>query len=309
MIERKPDAQIVPSPGSPIPSIRIGAFTVRGLSDGLFRLDGGAMFGVVPKVLWERISPADDLNRILMGLNPVLIQGPSATLLVETGVGSRHDAAFAERFAIQQPPTLVEGLAAVGLQPEDVDFVVNTHLHWDHAGGNTIALPDGRLAPTFPRATYVAQSADWEEAIHPHERNHGSYRPDDYRPIAEAGRLRLVDGDAELVEGVRLERVGGHTRGHQLVRVSSGGETLLFLADLVPTTRHVEYAWLMGYDLYPVETLEQKKRLIPQGAAEGWVVAFAHDPEHHFGRIRLERVKGRERPVFEELAPRVIGDR
>lgn len=307
MSERNPSAVTTiagaPASGVSIPVVRVGEFRVYGLSDGRFRLDGGAMFGVVPKVLWDRVSPADELNRIRLGLNPILIQGPGGNVLVETGVGSRHDAAFAERFGVEQPPTLAQSLAAVGVRPEQIDFVVDTHLHWDHAGGNVVALPDGRLAPAFPRATYVVQSADWEEATHPHERNHGSYRPDDYRPIAEAGRLRLVDGDLELMEGVHLDRVGGHTRGHQIVRVASGGSTLAFLADLVPTSRHVEYAWLMGYDLYPVETLEQKKLVIPRAAAEGWIVAFAHDPDHHFGRLRLESVRGRERPVFEPLAP------
>jgi len=303
MIERRLAPSDPTNPAERIPpSVRIGEVAVYGLSDGFFRLDGGAMFGVVPKVLWDRVSPADERNRIRLGLHPVLIQAHGHCILVETGVGSRHDAAFADRFGVEQPPTLVASLAAVGVRPDDVDFVVNTHLHWDHAGGNVMAR-DGRLTPTFPKATYVVQAADWEEAIHPHERNHGSYRPEDYLSVAEAGLLRLVDGSLELVAGVHLERVGGHTRGTQIVRVTSGGSTLAYLGDLVPTSRHVDYAWLMSYDLYPAETLEQKKRVLPRAAAEGWIVAFPHDPEHHFGRIRLEQARGRERPVFEPLAP------
>lgn len=299
------DAGAALHPGVKVePGVNVGAFVVYGVSDGLFRLDGGAMFGVVPKVLWDRVSPADEMNRIQLGLHPILIRAEGRVILVETGAGSRHDGSFADRFSIRRPPTLAASLAAAGVTPEMVDVVVNTHLHWDHAGGNVRTLDDGTLSPTFPNATYVVQAADWDEALHPNERNRASYRSEDYLPLERAGRIRLVDGDAELSKGIHLERVGGHTRGMQIVRVTSAGFTLVYLADLVPTSNHLDYAWHMAYDLYPLDLLEQKKRVLREAAEGGWMVAFAHDPVHHFGRVRILSERGRERPVFEPLESR-----
>jgi glyoxylase-like metal-dependent hydrolase (beta-lactamase superfamily II) len=277
---------------------RAGEAVISHVPDGRFRLDGGAMFGVVPRVVWERRSPPDHLHRIVLGLNAMLVEHRGVRVLVDPGVGSHHDRLFGERFGIEQPPTVLASLAAAGYDPASIDFVVDTHLHWDHAGANVLVEADGTVAPAFRNARYVVQRREWLAATHPHERNQASYRPDDFVPLERAGRLMLVDGEAELAAGIRVVPVGGHTEGMQLLRVDSGGETFVFLADLVPTRHHLDYAWVMAYDLYPVETLAQKKRLLPAAAQERWLVGFAHDPEHPFGRIGLEGP--RRRPVFVE---------
>jgi glyoxylase-like metal-dependent hydrolase (beta-lactamase superfamily II) len=264
--------------------------------DGRFRLDGGAMFGIVPRPVWEKRAPPDALHRITLGLNAMLVETRDVRVLVDPGLGTRHDAAFAERFGVEQPPTVLDSLRAAGVAPDAIDVVVDTHLHWDHAGANTYAADDGTARPACPRATYVVQRKEWAAATRPHERNQASYRPDDFLPVEAAGRHRLVDGDAELAPGVRVLAVGGHSDGMQLLRVDSGGVTFVFLADLVPTRHHVDYPWVMGYDLYPVETLTQKKRFLPLAAEEDWLVGFAHDPEVPFGRVRLDGE--RRRPVI-----------
>jgi glyoxylase-like metal-dependent hydrolase (beta-lactamase superfamily II) len=265
--------------------------------DGRFRLDGGAMFGVVPRVVWEKRSPPDAAHRIQLGLNAMLVEVGDTRILVDPGLGTRHDPSFDERFAVEQPPRVVESLHAAGIEPEAIDFVVDTHLHWDHAGANTCQDAAGRVIPAFRNARYVVQRREWAAATHPHERNQASYRADDFVPIEQAGQLLLVDGEVELVGGVRVLPVGGHSDGMQLLRVDSSGETFVFLADLVPTRHHLDYPWVMGYDLYPVETLRQKQRLLPQAAGERWLVGLAHDPDVQFGRIHLEGE--RQRPTFE----------
>lgn len=281
-----------------LPGVRSGRFEVTGLLDGFMHLDGGAMHGTVPKVLWQTRHPSDDRNRIRLGLRGLLVRGPGLTAVVETGLGSHHDSKFGERYGVVQPPTLIESLDVAGVRPVDVDLVINTHLHWDHAGGNVTLDVAGRPVPTFPRAEYVAQRLDWEEATHLHERNRGSYRSEDFQTIAEAGRLRLVDGDVEVVPGIRVEQVGGHTIGMQIVVIGDGPSPVVFLADMAPTAAHLDYPWVMGYDLYPVDTLMSKKRILPRAVAEDWIVAFVHDPEVAFGRVRLGE---RDRPTLASL--------
>ena len=270
--------------------VRVGEATVTHISDGRFRLDGGAMYGVVPRVLWEQRTPADEKHRIRLAFNAVLVEHGGARILIDPGLGDRYDARFAERYAVQRPPAVLEGLRRLGLSAADIDLVVDTHLHWDHAGANTGPAAGAgageRLEPLFPRARYVVQRREWEEATRPHERNRASYRPDDFLPLAASGRLWLVDGDVEVAPGVRVLATGGHTAGMQLVRVDSAGAVFLHLADLVPTRHHLDPAWIMGFDLYPVETLHQKQRLLPAAADGGWVLGFVHDPEVPFGTLR-----------------------
>jgi glyoxylase-like metal-dependent hydrolase (beta-lactamase superfamily II) len=254
------------------------------------------MFGVVPRVVWEKRCPPDSLHRIRMGFNAMLVEIGGHRILIDPGLGSRHDARFAERFGVEQPPTVIESLAAAGVAPEQIDFVIDTHLHWDHAGANTMVSAGG-VTPTFPNARYVVQRRQWDDATHPHERNRASYRDDDFLPVEASRQLQLVDGDAEIVPRVWVHEVGGHAAGMQLVRVESRGDTFLHLADLVPMRHHVDYPWIMGYDLYPVETLAQKKRWLPCAAEGNWIVGLVHDPDTPFGRIRV--VDGR--PTFEEL--------
>jgi glyoxylase-like metal-dependent hydrolase (beta-lactamase superfamily II) len=283
---------------SPPPRIQIGSFEVVGLIDGYFWLDGGAMHGTVPRVLWQVPHPPDEFNRIRLGLRSLLIRGPGLTAIVETGLGSHHDPRFAERFRVVQQPGLVSALAREGVGPADVDLVINAHLHWDHAGGNVTRDDDGSLHPTFPRAEYIVQQADWQEATHQHERNRGSYRDGDFQTIQQRGQLRLVNGEVALTPNLHVERVGGHTAGMHIVHLEAGGRHLVFLADLVPTVAHLDYPWIMGYDLYPVDTLKAKKLILPRAVEENWIVAFVHDPLIAFARVTFN---DRRRPVMAPL--------
>ena len=266
--------------------IRLGEFDIFGIREGYFLLDGGAMFGVVPKTLWEKACPADSKNRIRLGLNSLVIKTPRALVLVETGIGTKTDQKFAGIYCVETEPGLVPALAGAGFRPEDVDFVINTHLHFDHCGGNTRLDESGRVVPTFPRARYIIQQGEWEAAVRPNERDRRSYLAENFIPLREAGLVDLVDGDREVTPGVEVVVSPGHTRRHQSVRVRSGGRTLDFLGDLVPTSAHVRLSYIMSYDLYPLETLETRKRLYEEAIAGDWVLGFVHDPVHFFGQVR-----------------------
>lgn len=259
--------------------MKFGEMELFVLSDCRLRLDGGAMFGVVPKALWSRKMPADERNRISLGTNCLLIRAAGKTLVVETGIGGKTDEKFNDIYAVERPQGLVQALAGQGVSSKDVDIVINTHLHFDHCGGNTERREDGEIAATFPNAEYVVQQGEYDHAQNPTDRDRASYLPENYEPLARSGQLQLVAGDTEIIPGVEVVRVPGHTEHQQCVRLRSGGRTAFFFADLVPTTAHLPFAWLMGYDLFPLTTLEQKKRWIPQAVEEGWLCLFAHDPE------------------------------
>ncbi len=278
----------------PVPEcLELGDIKIFSLSDGTVRFDGGAMFGVVPRVLWEKTNPPDEKNRILLGINPLLIQTGGAggkNILVETGMGDRWDDKARAMYAIRQDDTLQSSLAGLGLTPDDVDIVINTHLHFDHAGGNTIYGPSGHPKPAFPRARYIVQRDEFENAMEPGERSRASYRPADFRPVKEARLFDLVDEAAEVeaAKGVFLFRTSGHNRGIQLVRVEGGGRTAIFLSDIVPTTTHINYPYIAAYDLFPLDTLRVKKRLIREAAEKGWFLFFYHDPLVRCATVRLE---------------------
>jgi glyoxylase-like metal-dependent hydrolase (beta-lactamase superfamily II) len=282
--------------------MQFGDYRVEVVSGGEFRLDGGAMFGVVPRTLWQRVAPPDEENRVRLAANCLFVEGAGERVLVETGMGDKWTPRQAEMFGVRPGPTLRESLfERTGLRAEDVTIVVNTHLHFDHAGGNTIG-GDGRGAvPAFPNARYLVSRAEYEHAEEPHERDRASYLPENWRPLAESGQLELKEADYEVLPGLRLETVPGHSRTMQCVRLDGGGRTLYGFADLVPTRAHVPLAWVMGYDLYPVETLEAKRRLLPQAAREGWLCLFYHDPEEPLARLveeggRLRAAGLREAP-------------
>lgn len=274
--------------------MRIGRWDVDIFSDGTFRLDGGSMFGVVPKVLWERHKPADAQNRVEMDMNCLLIRDGEHVILVETGAGPKLTAKQRELFGIDRPPALLAELSKRGVRPEDVTLVVNTHLHFDHAGGNTF-VRDGEAVATFPRASYVFQKLEWQDAIAPNERTRASYLAPDFRPLEAAGRLELVEDSTELLPGIRVDRVQGHTRGTQTVRVSGSGRTLFFSSDFMPDRHHLPLPWIPAFDLFPLETLEAKRLIIRRAVDEDWIVAFTHDLPR-FGRLREQEGKVR----FEE---------
>lgn len=274
------------------PRYVLGDLELISLSDGFFRLDGGAMFGVVPRTLWEGRLPPDDRNRIPLGLRPLLIRG-DRTVLIDAGCGDKMDAKSAEIYGLDRAYHLDHALAEAGLTAEDIDVVIASHLHFDHVGGFTTRLPDGRLVPRFPRARYIAHREEWADATHPHERNRASYLAENFVPLAEAGVLTLVDDEAEIVPGVRYRRSGGHTAHHQVVMIESGGATAVFAADMYPTAVHVPDPWIMGYDLYPMDTLAFKRGFAREAIEGEYLIFFEHDPSMAAGILR--EVGGRRR--------------
>ncbi len=262
--------------------MKLGAFDFHLLSDGFFALDGGQMFGVVPKTLWEKKMPADSRNRIRLGLNCVLVDTGSHKVMIETGIGDKLDARFADIYAIDHSALLPAELEKRGIGLADVDVVINSHLHFDHCGWNT-RREGGRLMPTFPRARYFIQRGEWEHALNPTERDRASYIEEFF--AAAESQTEFLQGDGEVVPGVRVEVTPGHTRHLQIVWIESQGERACFISDVVPTRAHLPYPWIMAFDLYPLETLASKKRLLPRLAAEDVLVVFPHDPQVPCARL------------------------
>ena len=267
--------------------MRFGEVELTPLSDGTFRLDGGAMFGVVPKPLWERRIPADERNRITLGLRPLLVTTGGRRVLIDAGVGDKMSARDADIYALDRARHLDHALAGEGLTAADIDVVVATHLHFDHAGGFTAREGD-RVVPRFPNARYVVRRQEWEDATHTHERNRASYLPENFVPLAEAGVVDFVEEDGEVLPGISVRRTGGHTMHHQLVTIDSGGRIAAFVADLMPTTAHVDEPWIMGYDLYPMDTLTFKKAFLAEAIRDEYVIFFEHDPAVPAGIIRQD---------------------
>jgi len=274
----------------------IGDIEVRFLDGGTFRLDGGAMFGVVPKVFWEKKAAADERNRVLMRANSLLVRASGKTIVVETGNGTKWDAKQRGIYAVQDGDPLVDSLARLGVHRRDVDLVINTHLHFDHAGGNT-RIEDGRTVPTFPRARYLVQRGELEHAATPTERDRASYFAENFQPVTDAGLWELADGDQEILPGISVARIPGHNADIQTVLLTDGGKTLAFVADLLPTRHHIPLPWIMAYDLYPMQSLETKRAWLPRMVNGNWIVVFGHDPEiaaatlhDRGGKIEIEPV-------------------
>jgi methylmalonyl-CoA epimerase len=287
-----------PSPeSSAIRRFALGNLELISLCDGFFRLDGGAMFGVVPKALWAKAAPADDRNRIQLATRPLIVRG-ARTMLIDAGLGDKQDAKFHEMYGVDRSRNLDHGLAEAGLSPDDIDIVLASHLHFDHAGGFTVRDASGKVRPKFRRAQYIVRRGEWEDATHPHERNRASYIADDFVPLAEAGVLQLVDDDQTIMPGVRVRRTGGHCMHHQMVLIESGGKTAAFAADLMPTTAHLSPPWIMGYDLYPMDTLAAKKAFLAEAVEKEMLVFFEHDPAVPAGYIREEHGKRRIVPAL-----------
>ena len=266
-----------------------GGTRVHTIDAGTLRLDGGAMFGVVPKALWSRRIRADDRNRIPMAMRCLLIETPRARILVDSGIGRVEDDRFREIYGVQNegtPTRLEDSLRAAAVDPAEIDLVINTHLHFDHAGGNTLRVEGRGVVPAFPSARYVVPRGEWDEAHRENERIRAGYLPVHYEPLAEAGVLDLVEDDREVAPGVRLVHTPGHTAHHHSVLVDLGEETVCYLADLVPTQAHLRLGWIMAYDLEPMVTLESKRRLLATAGDEGWLLVFEHDPSVATARAR-----------------------
>jgi len=277
-------------------SFTLGTLKCHSLESGTQCLDGGAMFGVVPKPLWSRRITPDDRNRIPLAMRCLLIEHPDGLVLIDTGLGNKEDAKFRDIYGVDNAgpggrTRLEAALAETGVAPADVRWVINTHLHFDHAGGNTweeqdqngVAVGGARL--TFPNATYVVQWGDLDFARHPNERTRTSYLPHNFEPVAEAGKWRLLHGDVDVLPGVSVRVTPGHVPYHQSVLVRSGGETLFYLADVMPTRHHLPLPWIMGYDLEPLRTLESKRKLVREALEEEWLLFFEHDPDIVMGRV------------------------
>ncbi|HVG86173.1 MAG TPA: methylmalonyl-CoA epimerase [Vicinamibacterales bacterium] len=284
LVELKQPAQRVTRFRTPVRHV-LGDLELISVSDGFFSLDGGAMFGVVPRTMWEPRLPPDDRNRIPLGMRPLIVRGDK-TLIIDAGCGDKMDAKSADIYGLDRTYHLDHALADAGLSVEDVDIAVASHLHFDHVGGFTALTASGRLVPRFPRARYVAHRQEWDDAIHPHERNRASYLAENFVPLAEAGVLTLVDDGAEIMPGVRYRRSGGHTAHHQVVTIESGGASAVFAADMYPTAAHIPDPWIMGYDLYPMDTLAFKRAFAKEAIEREYLIFFEHDPSMAAGILR-----------------------
>jgi glyoxylase-like metal-dependent hydrolase (beta-lactamase superfamily II) len=265
-------------------TFRVGRLTCHALEGGTQRLDGGAMFGVVPKPLWERRIPADERNRIPLALRCLLVEHDDGLVLIDTGIGNKEDAKFIDIYGVQNQgrdgrTKLEDAIGDLGHTPDDIKWVINTHLHFDHAGGNK-----SREGLAFPRARYVVQRGELDFAMHTNERTAGSYLKHNFEGIA----FQLIDGETEILPGIRGLPTPGHVPYHQSILIESGGEKACFIADLVPTSAHLPLPWIMGYDLQPLVTLETRRRLYQRAEAEQWLVVFEHDPKVVSGRIGRE---------------------
>ncbi len=280
----------MPAPTPLHESRLLGRTRIHALQAGGQRLDGGAMFGVVPKPLWERRIPADERNRIPLGMRCLLVEHPDGLVLIDTGVGNKEQAKFLDIYGIE---AAVEGhrsmldaaLAAAGVGAADVRVVINTHLHFDHAGGNTALDSTGAVVAAFPNARYLVHAGEHAYAMHPNERTAASYFPRNWEPLRSTGQLELVDGATDLVPGIRMRPTPGHTPHHQSILIDGGGEVAVFLGDLCPTAAHVPLPWIMGYDVEPLRTLESKRALWHDALAGDWLLAFEHDAGTAWGRL------------------------
>jgi len=276
--------------GPRVETRQLGRWTVHAIQAGGQKLDGGAMFGIVPKPLWQRRIVPDERNRIQLGMRCLLIEHDIGPVLIDAGAGNKESAKFHEIYGVENrgehgPTALEDGLLDVGVRPEDIALVINTHLHFDHAGGNTVLETDGRIRPAFVNARYVVQAGEYAFATHTNERTAGSYFPHNFVPLAEANRFDLIDCEKEIVSGIRSVHTPGHVPWHQSLLLESHGERALYLGDLIPTAAHVPLPWIMGYDVEPLVTLETKRRILARARDEEWLLVFEHDASTGWARL------------------------
>lgn len=276
------------------PRTTLGDFELTLLSDGTYLADGGAMFGVVPKTLWSKRVIYDDLNRMTCGLNTLLVRTGKHNVVIETGIGPKLTPKMAGFFHPQMK--LMESFAAAGVSPQEIDIVINTHLHFDHAGWNT-RIENGKVVPTFPRAKYFFQEGELAHAHEQHERDRVSYLTDNYDPLVRSGQAEIYRGDREIVPGISVRVTPGHTRDHQIVLIESQGKKACYIGDTVPTSAHVDPAWVMAYDLYPLETIGSRRRIYAEAVPEQWLIVFTHDPVVPWAYVEEQEGKFRARPA------------
>jgi len=260
------------TPMHPMHRLTLGDFELTAISDGTYHLDGGVFFGVVPKLMWERRVKADEKKT---GLNSVLVRTGDKTVLIETGLGNKLPRRLVNIFG--QPAKLLDNLSAAGISPEDIDIVINTHLHFDHCGWNTVRQGD-KVVATFPNAQYYVQEGEWQHARQQHERDAVTYLSDNYDPLVANGQMHLLKGDQQIVPGISVQVFPGHTDNMQAVIIKSGGQTACYISDLIPTTAHIDLTWVMAFDLCPLQTIDSRKRYYAQAMPEKWLTIFTHDP-------------------------------
>jgi len=280
----------VTAPSPLVERRKIGGLTVHAIQAGGQRLDGGAMFGVVPKPLWVKRIPADERNRIQLGMRCLLIEHPSGLVLIDTGAGNKENDKFKDIYGLENEGAdgatmLEDGLKQIGVAPTDIALVINTHLHFDHAGGNTRNRPDGSLEISFPNATYIVRRGEYDYAMNPNERTAASYFERNWLPVEAADKIEWVSREKEIVKGIRVIPTPGHTPFHQSILIESAGERAFYLGDLVPTHAHLPLPWIMGYDVEPLVTLETKRRILKQAVDENWLLIFEHDAVVPWGRL------------------------
>jgi glyoxylase-like metal-dependent hydrolase (beta-lactamase superfamily II) len=280
--------------------LKLGSVDVEILNDGFWRADGGAMFGVVPRPLWERKLPPDERNRVTLALRCLLVRDGATTVLIDTGIGDKLSAKDQDTYGVERPSGLVTELARRGVAPADLDVVVNTHLHFDHAGGNTTKRGDEVVA-TYPRAEYWIQRREWCDAITPNERTRSTYLPENYRPIEAAGQLRLVDGATQVTPSVRWLAAPGHTAGHTCVLIESGGRSVLFTVDVCPFVAHLErLAWVPAVDVEPLVSMQTKRAIVADALAHDRLLVFDHDPRVVTARLTGSVERWQVEPVQTE---------
>lgn len=276
--------------------MKFGDCRIEIISDTEFRLDGGAMFGVVPRVLWERVCPPDEQNRIRMQTFCLFVETPTEKILIETGMGEKWTEKQSKIYGINRQKTFAENLFdKTGYQPPDISIVVNTHLHFDHCGGNTIFDESGTIVPAFPNARYFISENEFAHAENPTERDQASYISENWDVLKETGQIELKPSVYEVVLGITMTEMRGHNGSMQTVKIESEDEVLYSFSDLIPTTHHIPLAWIMGYDLFPLETLENKKKLLPQAVEENWLCWFYHDADTPL--CRLTETNGKLLPI------------
>jgi glyoxylase-like metal-dependent hydrolase (beta-lactamase superfamily II) len=264
--------------------MQLGDFTIDWVSAGRFKLDGGAMFGPVPKVLWSRKIQADERNLIPMGMNCMLVTTPHGRVLLDTGIGNKMTAKQASIFALENPPTLADSLQAHGLTPSDIDHVVFSHADFDHIGGATQLDEAGRIVPAFPKATYHIHKDEWQDLTHPNVRSKSTYFAENWEAIAASGQVKLIERDGEILPGIATYLTGGHTRGHVVIQITSGDEGAVYMGDLMPTHHHLNPLWVMAYDNFPMTSIEQRGAWTRTIAERDWWLLFYHDVELGAGR-------------------------
>jgi glyoxylase-like metal-dependent hydrolase (beta-lactamase superfamily II) len=269
-------------------SLRLGRVEIICLTDGQILVDAEEMFGRAPRRLWSQAHPPDARNRVPLALQCFLIRLPEAVLLVDTGVGEALDPRRARAYSFRREKSLVAGLAEAGYRPGDVDLVINTHLHFDHCGWNTVRVHASGLVPAFPRARYVVQKGEWEAALRPTGPDKPSYRQLGLRPLNAAGVLDLVEGGREIAPGVEVVPLPGHTAHHQGVKVICADGVFMASGDAVPTAAHAGLEASMSFDLDPAAAFATRRELLESGAAGDWILGFGHDPLHPFGRVRRQ---------------------